>query len=765
MSRKTRKLMWPLPGMATFAALGMLVMLVALPVGVVLAQQQTNTPPPTNLKADTGSGDRAYDTIVLTWDMPAVRSGESPPAVSGYRVDMSEDGNVWEMLFDGSTSNSVDDVDIVGKATGDTAYGNLLSAGSDDNVRFSHTVGTADTERRYRVFAKYSGEPSLSTIAGPISETTEPPQQAPSVGMLMASTPPDPDAIARDDDGKIMLTWTDLLVAGAVQDAPKAPAGTTVLGYLVQVREVGANTWTNVDPKVVEGTTHIVTDDEAMGNPYDHEDLPDGVYREYRVAAVNQYGIGRWSAEALGMTNPAEMPGPVLDPVAPSGLVAIGGSGKITLLWNSEDADADGYMIEYSETYHNTPVADRGSLTIQDADKDWTLLVVDTGSPTTMYVDGSDSNVASNLQTGSALLGGLIREYRVRAWNGSLRSELGGDYEVARAMTTAPTSVNDRPRAPVLTVPEQTSQTSKNEITITWTKAPVDEGDPDLQGHQIETASQRSGPWTVHVANQAYKAEPPATGQEEPDSRVYEHTGLTASTQYCYRVSGINAAGVGLSSDGQCVSTAIAARPPAPASVKATASSSTQIDVTWNASFDPDGAPVTGYKVEYSSDATDPRVWNLLTSNTEDEASDTTDAIETSYADTSVTAGQTRYYRVSAINSAGTGSPSTVNADSMATTPGTDAVITAPTITDVTASGNSITVTWTEGTGPSGLKHDVGLFTRDLSTFVDYSLNDADGTHTFTGVTAGDYVIFVAAYTTPDDAMSTEAVTVTVGGN
>ena len=54
---------------------------------------------------------------------------------------------------------------------------------------------------------------------------------------------------------------------------------------------------------------------------------------------------------------------------------------------------------------------------------------------------------------------------------------------------------------------------------------------------------------------------------------------------------------------------------------------------------------------------------------------------------------------------------------------------------------------------------------RDLSTFVDYSLNDADGTHTFTEVTAGDYVIFVAAYTTPDDAMSAEGVTVTVGAS
>ena len=38
MSRKTRKLIWPLPGMATFAIVAALAILVALPVGITLAQ-------------------------------------------------------------------------------------------------------------------------------------------------------------------------------------------------------------------------------------------------------------------------------------------------------------------------------------------------------------------------------------------------------------------------------------------------------------------------------------------------------------------------------------------------------------------------------------------------------------------------------------------------------------------------------------------------------------------------------------------------------
>lgn len=80
-------------------------------------------------------------------------------------------------------------------------------------------------------------------------------------------------------------------------------------------------------------------------------------------------------------------------------------------------------------------------------------------------------------------------------------------------------------------------------------------------------------------------------------------------------------------------------------------------------------------------------------------------------------------------------------------------------------------MTWTEGTGPAGLKHDVGLFTRDLSRFVAYSIDDSDGTHTFDTtaggdtIADGDYVVFVAAYTTPDDAESSPGETFTVGSS
>ena len=53
MSRSKRKLIWPLSGMATFAIVATLTILVALPVGIVLAQvaQETDPPPPSNLAA------------------------------------------------------------------------------------------------------------------------------------------------------------------------------------------------------------------------------------------------------------------------------------------------------------------------------------------------------------------------------------------------------------------------------------------------------------------------------------------------------------------------------------------------------------------------------------------------------------------------------------------------------------------------------------------------------------------------------------------
>ena len=88
----------------------------------------------------------------------------------------------------------------------------------------------------------------------------------------------------------------------------------------------------------------------------------------------------------------------------------------------------------------------------------------------------------------------------------------------------------------------------------------------------------------------------------------------------------------------------ISTAPDAPTGLMATADGETEIDLSWTAPSDNGGADITGYKIEVSTDGSS---WSDL-------AADTRSAT-TSYSDTSLTAGTTRHYRVSAINSAGTG--------------------------------------------------------------------------------------------------------------
>ena len=89
--------------------------------------------------------------------------------------------------------------------------------------------------------------------------------------------------------------------------------------------------------------------------------------------------------------------------------------------------------------------------------------------------------------------------------------------------------------------------------------------------------------------------------------------------------------------------------PGAPQNLTATANGQTQIDLSWSAPSGVGGSPITGYQIEVSTDRT---AWSDLVANTGSTA--------TNYSHTGLTAGTTRHYRVSAINSAGTGPASNV---------------------------------------------------------------------------------------------------------
>ena len=99
MSRKTRKLIWPLPGMATLAIVAALAILVAVPVGITLAQTVSKGDPPTGLKAERDAATTNMHTqINLSWTAPGANRKTESLLASDWRIDVSRDGMTWKLL-------------------------------------------------------------------------------------------------------------------------------------------------------------------------------------------------------------------------------------------------------------------------------------------------------------------------------------------------------------------------------------------------------------------------------------------------------------------------------------------------------------------------------------------------------------------------------------------------------------------------------------------------------------------------------------------
>lgn len=82
--------------------------------------------------------------------------------------------------------------------------------------------------------------------------------------------------------------------------------------------------------------------------------------------------------------------------------------------------------------------------------------------------------------------------------------------------------------------------------------------------------------------------------------------------------------------------------PSHPQNLAATAASSSEIDLSWNAPSSDGGSPVTAYRIQIS---TDDATWTTIVKNTGNT--------NTSYSDTGLSSGVKYYYRVFALNSVG----------------------------------------------------------------------------------------------------------------
>jgi len=655
--------------------------------------------------------------ITLAWQAPTSNGG-SP--LTGYRIQWSADGS--------------------------DPWANVSPAHTGTGRTYSDTGLSPGTTRHYRVYAK-------NTVGdSPASNTDD----ATTAAATAPSAPRDLKATASGQTA-INLSWT----------APSSNGGSAITGYKIEVSPNGTNNWTD-----------LIANTNSVATTYSHTDLSPSTARHYRVRSINAVHTSVASNVATATTVAPN----ATRPSAPQTLVATAsGQTAINLAWQAPASNGGspltGYRAQWSadgrdswadvspahsgtgRSYSDTgldPLTTRHyrvyaknavgeSTSPSNTDDATTAATTAPSAPRTLVATASGRR-AINLgwQAPASDGGSAITGYRIQwsadgrnPWTdmspahtgtGRTYSDTGLDPGATRhyrvyaknSVGDSPASNTDDATTGAITAPGAPTDLSATaagptSITVTWT-APNNDGGAAITGYNIEVSPNWTSAWTELVANTASTA------------TSYTHTGLTARVTRHYRVSAINSVETGSASSTASATTSAATAPGAPASLSATAAGPTSITLSWTAPTTTGGAPITGYKIEASSNGTSN--WADLEANTASTA--------TTYTHTGLTAAATRHYRVSAINSEGDGpASSTVNATTSAVTaPG------APTSLSATAAGTtSITLSWTppKNTGGAAITgYKIEVSPNGTSDWADLEANTGTTvtTYTHSGLTA-----------------------------
>jgi titin len=261
---------------------------------------------------------------------------------------------------------------------------------------------------------------------------------------------------------------------------------------------------------------------------------------------------------------------------------------------------------------------------------------------------------ATSPTTSMALTGmtrGTVYKFRVSAVNGK-------GIGAASALATA-TTLTLAPQAPtgLAVVTEASTATS---VQVSWT-APVDNGGSAITDYKIEYSTNGTN-WSTLTR----------TASATTSATL---AGLSPGTTYQVRVSAKNAIGVSAGHATGAVTTLAMA----PASLSVSNITSTSLRLTWTAPLSNGGAPIRGYKVEISSNGG--TTWTAI---------DRPESTSLSYTVAGLTRATEYQFRVSAVNSGGTGIESNVVGETTQAT-----VPTVPTaLATSSPTTSSVTVSW-----------------------------------------------------------------------
>ena len=590
---------------------------------------------PTGLQA-TASG---TTRINLSWTAPANTGGRP---IIGYRIEESPNGNSSWTTLEANTNST--------------------------NSTYPRTGLSGGTTRHYRVSAINSnGAGAPSNVDDATTGT---------------SVPDAPTSLTATASGttRINLSWT----------APASDGGSRITGYRIEESPDGNSSWTTLEADTISTRT-----------TYPHTGLSGGTTRHYRVSAINSNGAGAPS-NVDGATTGTTVPG------APTVLTATAsGTTRINLSWTAPASDGGspitGYRIESSPNGNSswtTLVATTGGASTTHSDTglpggttrhyrvsainsngagaasnvagtttgtsvpgaptaltatasgtarinlSWTAPARNGGTRITGYrieesPDGTsswtdlvtDTSDTRTIYSHAGLSGGTTRHYRVSAINSN-----GAGAPSSVDSATTGTSVPGAPTA----LSARASGTTQ--VDLSWT-APASDGGSPVTGYRIEESPDGNSGWTVLVATTGS----PAT--------TYSRTGLPSGATRHYRVAAVNTNGAGAPSNTASTTTGTTV-PGAPTSLTAAASGTARIDLSWTAPASDGGIRITGYRIESSLGSGSS--WTVLVA--------TTGNTRTTYSDTGLSGGTTRYYRVSAINTNGAGAHSNVDGATTGTT-------------------------------------------------------------------------------------------------
>ena len=403
--------------------------------------------------------------------------------------------------------------------------------------------------------------------------------------------------------------------------APADNGGRVITGYQIEKSDDAGTSW-----------SVLVADTQSTDTIYSDTTLSGGETRHYRVSAINSVGTGAASSST------------------PTGKPAITGTPEVNKTLTADVSgivDTDGLPAADQFSYQwvqndGTDDSDISGATdstykLEDADLGKTIKVrvtfTDEGGTEETLTSDATAAVAADT-TGPTLTGGAVD-----------RSGFSIDLEFDENLDT------DLANLP-----------QPGDFTVT-TDGVVGTVENAVLGNAATT-------FALSVSPRIYQGQTVIVTYDDPtagnDANALQDAAGNDAADFTTGEDGVPA----VTND----STLAPVAPDAPTGLTATASGGTQIDLAWTAPADNGGRVITGYQIEKSDDAG--TSWSVLVTDTQ--------STNTMYSDTTLSGGDTRHYRVSAINSIDTGAASTV-AD--ATTPS------GPGVASVTVDQATITQT------------------------------------------------------------------------